>query len=114
MIRSHKPWAWVVILGLTLTALVAGGTPAPPAHEGKKFKAYLSMFVSGGGWVTAASNAIKALAATPPYDSMVGLEEVISGPEPQKQVASGDQNVMLAKNVSIFSERRARWQSSIR
>jgi hypothetical protein len=33
MIRSPKPWAWVVILGLTLTALVAGGTPAAQAQE---------------------------------------------------------------------------------
>jgi ribose transport system substrate-binding protein len=78
----------VSILAITLTALVAGGAPAPQAQEGKKFKVYLSMFATGGGWLTAASNAIKALAATPPYDKIVDLKEVISGPEPQKQIAA--------------------------
>ena len=88
MIRRHRPWTWVSILAITLTALVAGGAPAPQAQEGKKFKVYLSMFATGGGWLTAASNAIKALAATPPYDKIVDLKEVISGPEPQKQIAA--------------------------
>lgn len=88
MIRRHRPWTWVSILAITVTALVAGGAPAPQAQEGKKFKVYLSMFATGGGWLTAASNAIKALAATPPYDKIVDLKEVISGPEPQKQIAA--------------------------
>jgi ribose transport system substrate-binding protein len=88
MIRRQRPWTWVSILAITATALVAGGAPAPQAQEGKKFKVYLSMFATGGGWLTAASNAIKALAATPPYDKIVDLKEVISGPEPQKQIAA--------------------------
>jgi ribose transport system substrate-binding protein len=62
----------------------AAGPPAQaqqPQQQGqKKFKIYLSMFVAGGGWITAASNSIKALAATPPYDKIVELHEVISGP----------------------------------
>jgi len=88
MIRRQRPWTWVSILAITATALVAGGAPAPQAQEAKKFKVYLSMFATGGGWLTAASNAIKALAATPPYDKIVDLKEVISGPEPQKQIAA--------------------------
>ena len=68
--------------------LLAGGTPALQAEEKKKFKIYLSMSISGGGWLTAASNAVKALAATPPYDEIVELEEVITGPDPQPQIAA--------------------------
>jgi ribose transport system substrate-binding protein len=72
-------------LGLVLATGIA---TAPQAQEHKKFKIYLSLFVSGGGWITAASNSIKALAATPPYDKMVDLQEVISGPDPQAQIAA--------------------------
>jgi ribose transport system substrate-binding protein len=101
MIRRHRPWTWVSILAITLTALVAGGAPAPQAQEGKKFKVYLSMFATGGGWLTAASNAIKALAATPPYDKIVDLKEVISGPEPQKQIAAYESMIASGADAII-------------
>ncbi|MEY3251078.1 MAG: hypothetical protein RL227_51 [Pseudomonadota bacterium] len=79
------------LAGLTALALAASAsaqTQQTPAQPQKKFKIYVSLFASGGGWITAASNSIKALAATPPYDQMVELHEVISGPEPQKQIAA--------------------------
>ena len=80
----------IALAGLTALALATGASSAQSqqTQPQKKFKIYLSMFVSGGGWITAASNSIKALAATPPYDQMVELHEVISGPEPQKQIAA--------------------------
>ena len=87
------------LAGLTAMALFAGA-PAQ-AQEQKKFKIYLSMFVSGGGWITAASNAIKALAATPPYDKMVELQEVISGPEPQKQIAAYESMIASGADAII-------------
>lgn len=81
----------VGLASLTALALAAGASAqaqqTQPQNQ-KKLKIYLSLFVSGGGWITAASNSIKALAATPPYDKMVELHEVISGPEPQKQIAA--------------------------
>jgi ribose transport system substrate-binding protein len=84
-----------------LTALALVTATAAQAQEPKKYKVYLSMFVSGGGWITAASNAIKALAATPPYDKMVELQEVISGPEPQKQIAAYESMIASGADAII-------------
>ena len=80
MNRWNKRWTLARIFVIGLAALLALGTSALQAQEKKKFKIYLSMSFSGGGWLTAASNAVKALAATPPYDKMVDLQEVITGP----------------------------------
>jgi ribose transport system substrate-binding protein len=74
-------------VGLSLV-LVAGFVTASQAEEPKKYKIYLNSFVAGGGWITAALNAVKALAATPPYDKSVDLQEVIAGPDPQTQIAA--------------------------
>jgi ribose transport system substrate-binding protein len=73
---------------IAFVGLSAGSFSSVQAQEKKKFKVYLSMSVTGGGWLTAASNSIKALAATPPYDRLVDLQEVISGPDPQPQIAA--------------------------
>lgn len=88
------------MLALVLATLLATTTVAH-AQQPKKYKVYLSMFASGGGWLTAASNAIKALAATPPYDKMVELQEVISGPEPQKQIAAYESMIASGADAII-------------
>ena len=72
------------------------------AEEEEKYKVYLSMSHSGGGWLTAASNAIKALAATPPYDQMVELEEVISGANPQAQIAAFESMIASGADAIIL------------
>jgi ribose transport system substrate-binding protein len=72
------------------------------AQEPKKLKIYLNSFVTGGGWITAAHNSIKALAATPPYDKMVELQEVISGPEPQKQIAALESMIASGADAIIM------------
>jgi ribose transport system substrate-binding protein len=99
------------VLALGLAAALAAGVGSAPAQEQKKLKIYISMFASGGGWLTAASNSIKALAATPPYDQMVEIQEVISGPEPQKQIAAlesmiasgADGIMMLPASISALN-----------
>ena len=95
--RSSK---WMRVFALGLAALL-GAAPAAQAQEKKKYKVYLSMFVSGGGWITAASNAIKALAATPPYDKLVDLQEVISGPDPQPQIAAYESMIASGADAII-------------
>eukprot|EP01037_Dinobryon_pediforme_P028809 gene28809-32215_t len=64
--------------------LVAGSASA----EDQKFKIYLSLSYSGNAWQSEAANIVKALAKTPPYDKMVELTEVISGTDPQAQIAA--------------------------
>ena len=99
--KWHKKLTLVRIFVIGLAVLLAGGTPALQAQETKKFKIYLSMSISGGGWLTAASNAIKALAATPPYDKMVELQEVITGPNPQPQIAAFENMIASGADAII-------------
>ena len=56
--------------------------------QDKKFKIYLSLSYSGNDWQTEAANIVKALAATPPYDKLVDLREVISGTDVQAQISA--------------------------
>jgi ribose transport system substrate-binding protein len=58
------------------------------AAEDKKIKVYLSLSYSGNAWQSEAANVVKALAKTPPYDKLVDLTEVISGTDPQAQIAA--------------------------
>ncbi len=88
-------------LMLGLAVLLACGTTAVQAQEKKKYKVYLSMFASGGGWLTAASNSIKALAATPPYDKLVDLQEVISGPDAPAQIAAYESMIASGADAII-------------
>lgn len=101
MKRSHRlsKLARIFVAGLVVVA--AAGTTVAHAQEQKKFKIYLSMFASGGGWLTAASNSIKALAATPPYDKMVDLQEVISGPEAPAQIAAYESMIASGADAII-------------
>lgn len=67
-------------------AATKAAAPAKGAAAGKKYKIYWNLSLTSGGWIAAATNAVKALAATPPYDQMVDLQIVISGLDTQKQI----------------------------
>lgn len=58
------------------------------ARHGKKFKIYLSLSHSGIPGSRKPPTSAKALAATPPYNDMVELTEVISGTDPQARAIS--------------------------
>jgi ribose transport system substrate-binding protein len=66
----------------------------------KKFKIYWNLSLTSGGWISAATNAVKALAATPPYDQMVDLQIVISGLDTQKQIS--DIESMIASGADAI------------
>lgn len=73
------------------TALAVAGlasTAQVQAQDGEKFKIYLSLSYSGNAWQSEAANIVKALAATPPYDTQVELIEVITGTDPQAQISA--------------------------
>lgn len=114
---THRGFAgsisWKRLTGALAVAVIAIGVPAaatttvlaqekkapaPAAARGadakKKFKIYWNLSLTSGGWIAAATNAVKALAATPPYDKMVDLEIVISGLDIQKQIS--DYESMIA------------------
>jgi ribose transport system substrate-binding protein len=61
---------------------------ALPAQAQAKIKIFLSLSYSGNAWQSEAANIVKALAATPPYDKLVDLREVISGTDVQAQISA--------------------------
>ncbi|WP_428031657.1 sugar ABC transporter substrate-binding protein [Ancylobacter sp.] len=71
-----------------LGAACIGAVQPASAKEGEKFKIYLSLSYSGNAWQSEAANIVKALAATPPYNDIVELKEVISGADPQAQISA--------------------------
>ncbi len=101
MIRWYPSSIVMKTMMLGLVLILAVGASGLHAQEKKKFKIYLSMSISGGGWLTAASNAVKALAATPPYDKMVELQEVITGPNPQPQIAAFENMIASGADAII-------------
>ena len=99
--------SWKKKLGLCATALCAAAIglslTAPDAQaQDKKLKIYLSLSYSGNSWQSEAANIVKALAATPPYDTMVELTQVISGTDPQAQIAAYE-SMIAAKADGIIS-----------
>jgi ribose transport system substrate-binding protein len=72
----------------TAAALALGAATGAASAQDKKYKIYLSLSYSGNAWQSEAANIVKALAKTPPYDQMVELTEVISGTDPQAQIAA--------------------------
>jgi ribose transport system substrate-binding protein len=74
-------------LGLLASLGLAAGAAQAKTADGK-YKIYLSLSYSGNAWQSEAANIVKALAKTPPYDTMVDLEEVISGTDPQAQISA--------------------------
>lgn len=75
-------------LGVAAAAIALGAVTTSATADEKKFKIYLSLSYSGNAWQSEAANIVKALAKTPPYDKMVELTEVISGTDPQAQIAA--------------------------
>jgi ribose transport system substrate-binding protein len=102
MTRTSRWSAVARAFALGLAALSMASVASAQAQPPKKFKVYLNIFVTGGGWITAALNSVKALAATPPYDQMVELQEVISGPEPQKQIAALESMIASGADAIIL------------
>ncbi len=76
------------LAGLIAAGFVFVGAADHAQAETKKFKIYLSLSYSGNSWQSEAANIVKALAATPPYDQMVELKEVISGTEVSAQISA--------------------------
>jgi ribose transport system substrate-binding protein len=76
------------LAGLVAAGFVFAGVTDHAQAETKKFKIYLSLSYSGNSWQSEAANIVKALAATPPYDQMVELKEVISGTEVSAQISA--------------------------
>jgi ribose transport system substrate-binding protein len=76
------------LAGLVAAGFVFVGVTDHAQAETKKFKIYLSLSYSGNSWQSEAANIVKALAATPPYDQMVELKEVISGTEVSAQISA--------------------------
>ena len=78
------------LLGVATAAGLLAATAAPSQAQDKKIKIYLSLSYSGNAWQSEAANIVKALAATPPYDKMVELKEVISGTDVQAQISASE------------------------
>jgi ribose transport system substrate-binding protein len=72
----------VVFLSCAALAVAGGAAVA----QDKKFKIYLSVRASGDAWISGATNIVKALAATPPFDKTVDLQVVVSGVDPGAQI----------------------------
>jgi len=81
-------WLKTLLVGAAVVGFLASAVTQDAAAAGKKFKIYLSLSYSGNAWQSEAANIVKALAKTPPYDEMVELTEVISGTDPQAQIAA--------------------------
>ena len=81
-------WLKTTVATVALAASALIGTVQAHAQDGEKFKVYLSLSYSGNAWQSEAANIVKALAATPPYDTQVELIENISGTDPQAQISA--------------------------
>ena len=76
------------LLGAAAAAGLLGAAASMAPAKAKTYKIYLSLSYSGNAWQSEAANIVKALAATPPYDKMVDLKEVISGTDVQAQISA--------------------------
>lgn len=95
-----KKFSRSLVAGLSLLAagtMWSGDTQA----QDKKFKIYLSLSYSGNSWQSEAANIVKALAATPPYNDLVELKEVISGTDPQAQISAYESMIEEGANGII-------------
>lgn len=88
-------------LGLACAAACLGALPHVADAQDKKFKVYLSLSYSGNDWQTQAANIVKSLAATPPYDKLVEIKEVISGTDAQAQIAAYENMIADGANAVI-------------
>ena len=79
---------------LAATLQFATVTSAEAKTADGKWLIYLSQSYSGNAWQSETANIIKALAATAPFNDSVKLVHVISGTDPQAQIA--DYESMIA------------------
>lgn len=84
------------LLGAAFAAAMQLGvaTSADAKTEDGKWLIYLAQSYSGNAWQSETANIIMALAATPPFNESVKLVQVISGTDPQAQIA--DYESMIA------------------
>lgn len=99
MSRWRKTKRWFA--ALAMAAGMAGMATTPSHAQSQKFKIYLSLSYSGNAWQSEAANIVKALAATPPYDKMVDLKEVISGTDVQAQISAYESMIASGANGII-------------
>jgi ribose transport system substrate-binding protein len=85
---NWRKYATKLGLGAATAAIALSVAAGSASAQEKKFKIYLSLSYSGNAWQSEAANIVKALAKTPPYDKTVELTEVISGTDPQAQIAA--------------------------
>lgn len=90
-----------LVAAASAIGLLATASVSSQAQE-KKLHVYLSLSYSGNAWQSEAANIVKALAATPPYDKLVELREVISGTDVQAQI-SAYESMIAAGAAGIIS-----------
>lgn len=86
----------LTVAALTSATMLSAGAASAKTADGK-WLIYLSLSYSGNAWQSEAANIVKALAKTPPFDQTVELVEVISGTDPQAQIA--DYESMIANGA---------------
>ena len=102
MTTIRKLLTTTCVAAAALASAFTIGMGSASADEPKKFKIFLSLSYSGNAWQSEAANIVKALAQTPPYDQMVELKEVISGTDPQAQIAAYE-SMIDAKADGVIS-----------
>lgn len=90
----------VIAAGVAAAMIGAAGAAAAKTKDGK-YLVYLSLSYSGNSWQSEAANVVKALAATPPYNKDVQLEEVISGTDPQAQISAYESMIQKGADAII-------------
>ena len=102
MTTIRKLLTTTCVAAAALASAFTIGIGSASADEPKKFKIFLSLSYSGNAWQSEAANIVKALAQTPPYDQTVELKEVISGTDPQAQIAAYE-SMIDAKADGVIS-----------
>ncbi|WP_108610662.1 sugar ABC transporter substrate-binding protein [Aminobacter sp. MSH1] len=75
------------VAGLAAAAVLLG-MPAGPAVAAEKVKIYLNLSYTGNSWMNQATNIIRSLAKTPPYDELIEYKEIVSGLDLQAQISA--------------------------
>lgn len=79
----------------------SGSASTPSAANGKHFKIALSLSYSGNDWQNEAANLVKAVAATPPYNTLVTLHEDIAGASVTQQITTLNNEIAAGYNAII-------------
>jgi len=98
--RRLKALRTPLLCGAAALLAAVGVAPTSPA-KAAQYKVFLDLSYSGNVWQTAAANAIKALAQTPPYDKEVDFREVISGTDVQHQISDIESMIAAGANAIL-------------